>query len=158
MCYQLSVFPASYPIDEMDLNQIQRVTLRPYRWHKLISRHSVTSPAIQSHLQNDEELEPIRKKVLNLGGATDSYLLIPGGRYLLFKAERVFLRLFDLGGPGVKTSPHEGGEGPRVLAEINCRPNDQDDSYCQWQDICVQQVGEERLRVAVTVTQGQDAR
>jgi hypothetical protein len=106
LCRREGLFQPSYSFDTMDLGALQRASLGPYRWNRVIQEHHENDTEESPNLT---ELEPISTtKIADANQfqaslwqtkQTTRLLLVPGGRFLLVTNESS-LQLWDIGPVG----------------------------------------------------------
>jgi len=88
------VFPPTYPIPSMDLAQLQRASLCPSRWDRLVDRHSVPPSGTQP-----DPVSPLDTITAPMPG--NWHYLTPGGRFMVSGSTLCSkIQLWDLGLPG----------------------------------------------------------
>ncbi|KAF6757439.1 hypothetical protein DFP72DRAFT_234275 [Ephemerocybe angulata] len=96
VCHRHSLFVPSFPIDDMNIGELQRAALGPHRWSKLLERNAL--PLVDK--KSGPLLEPLVENDYPFGITTASrQFLVPGGRFLVI-ASRESLGIWDLGTPG----------------------------------------------------------
>ena len=125
-------------IETLDLDQLQRIALRPNLWDELVNANT-HDPGQLGPVLSPKSTITVRPKGLE---AEETISLIAGGRYLLTMAqENLNLKLWDLGPPG------KGLESPVLVAD--------DATTWVWNKFDVQ-VFRECIRVAVGVDWNKD--
>lgn len=126
VCDTYGLFLPSYPIEEMDVAELQSAALRPYLWQHLVRNKAVP-------VQDLDEAVPLPAKESSgeLWAHWLSLELVPGGRYLLMinsspGLSKRELELWDLGLPGKRPQPE-----PILLANTNVDP------YSDYYDLFV---------------------
>ncbi|KAJ2915563.1 hypothetical protein MD484_g4843, partial [Candolleomyces efflorescens] len=97
MCSQEHLFEPSFPIEEMEVGDMQRAALGPTLWKNKVHRHAKLGPNhplpyVERSFGGDYE-PGLRREVI----FTDTHI-VPGGRYLLSSSTK-FITLWDLGPP-----------------------------------------------------------
>lgn len=87
VCLELGMFLPSFPLDEMDVGELEYVAISPARFTKLLR----CSP-------RNRDLTSAYEATLRMGSAeVTEHCLAPGGRYLLTVSGDVHFVLWDLG-------------------------------------------------------------
>ncbi|KAF6748720.1 hypothetical protein DFP72DRAFT_1074064 [Ephemerocybe angulata] len=142
-CREHSIFPPSYPTDEMDTGQVVRAALGPYRFQKLVDDNATFA----GHADDAPDLFPERGPFPSSHGVPlarpgKSHLLSGGRFYLTFDCKS--LVVWDLGFVGKQSG---NGIEVREAAQLDFKP----DTFKSNSQGCfsVSQVGEDTLRVVV---------
>ncbi|KAF5331285.1 hypothetical protein D9611_013074 [Ephemerocybe angulata] len=148
-CKREAVFFPSYPVDDMDVRDLQRATLGPERLRTLFRQNSapvydrntpVMAPATATTLSD----HPGARFILTKG-----LFLVPGGRFLV-AANQLYLGLYDLGPAGREPRPLE--EGCILAQEIyHADMNGRDAMEYELGQLSVVPHKETRLRIAVAL-------
>ncbi|KAF6764562.1 hypothetical protein DFP72DRAFT_1059529 [Ephemerocybe angulata] len=148
-CKREAVFFPSYPVDDMDVRDLQRATLGPERLRTLFRENSaavydrntpVMAPATATILSD----HPGARFILSKG-----LFLVPGGRFLV-AANQLYLGLYDLGPAGREPRPLE--EGCILAQEIyHADMNGRDAMEYELGQLSVVPHKETGLRIAVAL-------
>lgn len=129
-------------MDDMELGELQRAALAPYRWERLLHKHSVSGDdSGNSTLLVSNLVLPAYS--VNIGSnegreGSSKFFLIPGGRFLLcLNTSHRFIRLWDIGVSGRPLS-----RNPILITSIDLPPNV---SHLRGWAIC--DVGDGRIRI-----------
>lgn len=142
ICYLYRLFLPSFPIDSMDVVQLQRAALAPRRWTNIVQRNSVSSN--DSEL-NSDGVQPVSSITTCLREYEDwgsRLVLVPGGRYLFsINSRGLYVDLWDLGAAG--QSPWQK---PVLVASVESLPPE---SSVTGYTVC--DAGEGRLRIGLVL-------
>jgi hypothetical protein len=98
MCYKNNLFEPSFPIDTMELADLQRAAMGPALWIKKVTRHSGSSAVPLPHFERSIG----SGHWVSEGGSENQGVrrlsLVPGGRYLI-SSSKSSIALWDLGVP-----------------------------------------------------------
>jgi hypothetical protein len=134
-CRKNALFMPSFPVDDMDLQEIKRAALGGYRWKHMMEAN------------NNSYLKP--KSTTSFAGIREdrnpflSQFLVPGGRFL-FVADGENLALWDLGPPG-----RPPFTSPAMIASVGLEAK-----MLKRTRLAVTSSGSDRLRVAVLSQNG----
>ncbi|KAJ2912370.1 hypothetical protein MD484_g8052, partial [Candolleomyces efflorescens] len=129
-----ALFMPSFPVDEMELQEIKRAALGAYRW-KRMTAGEMNHLTPKSTTSIGEEYNPFIRQ-----------FLVPGGRFL-FVINRGILVLWDLGPPGRPPLT-----SPLMIASVKLEAQPRKRTR-----ITVTSSGSDRLRVAVLSENGVNA-
>jgi hypothetical protein len=134
-CRKNALFIPSFPVDDMDLQEIKRAALGAYRWKHMMQE------------ANNDSLRPTSTtSFAGMGEDRNPFLsqfLVPGGRFL-FVANGGNLALWDLGPPGRPPST-----SPAIIASVGL-----EGKMLKRTRLAVTSSGPDRLRVAVLSENG----
>ncbi|KAJ3533505.1 hypothetical protein NMY22_g7309 [Coprinellus aureogranulatus] len=138
VCKANTIFYPSYPVEEMSVARLQRASMAPARFARLLESHSCNDWLRPS-------IEPAGSREVHIGDPVFSeiHVLVPGGRYLVIAFPST-LRLFDLGSPDSAAHNH-----PILVASETI--DDKSEGPSHNTAMTVRILGENRLRVIVAL-------
>jgi len=102
MCKDHAVYSPSYPVDSMNVQDLQKAAMGPSRWYTNITGHAVDGSDVDVKV----DWEPRLKQRIRIEVGVDACLcLVPGGRFLI-SGDNEYIKLWDMGAPWAPALQH----------------------------------------------------